>query len=388
MVPKYTFIVLTLFLIVSCEKKEEEQNLNNKYSKEKSSISFVEGITLHTDTFFNYNGISNYYFDLKNGNERIVVKNHNQVYEFDIPSGNIVNKLEFPVQGPNSVKGIHKLDGVVKLDDKEYIFIYHMLAEIYKINEQGAQVQFQLDPQDREIKGFYSSGAAFPIVNAENKLEIILPLMNHSRLEEHTKAFAFGKYDTQTGQFEEIINYPKIYDEHDWADQPYAYVSNIQFIPSREQYFVSFPIEPNIYIYDKKFNLVDKSRVQSEFIAKIPPFKEKKLTIQDQIDYMESRKYFRAMSFYMGAYYNPSTQLYYRLVRRAIENESGDHDYQYSFIICNLDLEIIDEVTVDSDQYNIFRTFVCSKGLMLLNESKMVDESEIPYDRMKVEYPL
>jgi hypothetical protein len=389
MILRYSFLFLILFLFCSsCRIDLESTKASNAYAHGDSNINFTEGILIKTDSLFNFDGVSNFFHFTDNTIETIIVKNRNVIYEFDLGIGKIVKKWEFPLEGPNKVKGTHAFDGIVKIDESKYLLFYHMMGEIYQIEPGMSNVLFQFATEERDKIGFYSNAIRFPILNVKNEKEVIFPLMNTSRLESFTKAFAFGKFNTDSQKLDRIINYPPIYDKFDWGDVPYPYIASIQYIPIKEQYFISFPLDHGIYIYDQKFDLIGRRHLQSKYIAKISPFRNEKLTWDDQIDPMESRKYYGQTSYYMGGFFDPSTQLYYRLVRRAIENESGDHDYQYSFIICNLDLEIIDEVTIDSDKYNIFRTFVCSEGLMLLNESKMLNESEIPFDRMKVEYPL
>ncbi len=381
------FLSFVLFFVF-CTKESETDYSSNKYAEKKGSIAFLEGVNLKPDTLFDYNAVSNYFYfgGLEKG--EIVVKVRDMIYEFDESSGNVVKKWTFPIEGPNRVKGVHKLDCIIKFNEENYLMTHHMTGEIYQLNEKGAKVQFQLDYSGDQIRTFYNSSIVFPILNALDSNEVILPLMNHGRSKKLSTAYAFARFNILNEKFDEIINYPNIYDDYHWGDHPYAYTANIQYVPKKQKYFVSFPIDPNIYIYNETFKYIGKQLVRSEYISSIEPFRKEKLSMDDIIDYAEDRKYLRGMSFYMGAYYDPSTELYYRMVRRAIKNDSDGHDYQYSFIICNLDLEIIDELTIDSDRYNIFQTFVCSKGLMLLNESKMVDESELPFDRLAVEYPL
>ena len=250
----FSSINLGLFCFFYCLSCVSESDINekfNKYAPGKSRVAFEEGIILKTDTLFNFDAISNFFHYDQDGTEEIVVLNGNAIYEFDPLTGEMIDSWEFPVEGPGRVRGRNQLDGVIKLKDTIYLLTHHMLNQIYRISSKNAEVQFKMNADQRGVKAFSASALSSPIRNPRKEEEVIIPLINSSRIEKHSKAFAFAKFNYKEKSLEEIINYPAIFDDHHWADQIYIYLANIQYIPKKEQYYVSFAITPEVYIFDQ-----------------------------------------------------------------------------------------------------------------------------------------
>lgn len=378
----FLFYFLILFLSCNDQSRIKYEKGKNKNIFEKISISFLPQIELHTDTFFNYESISNFYTFSKNEQEQVVVLNGDQIYEFDLTaSGNILKTTTYPLEGPNAVKGTHNFNGIVKLKEDDYLLLHHPTRQIYRIEEGRASVTFGLE--ENSTTTFYNSPFVFPI-QAANDNDILIPLMLHPILTNFSKSLAFGKYNVETNTFKEVVAFPKSYAQYHWGNHPYVYLPNIQYIPEQEQYFVSFPIESDVHIYDVDFNYLGKEPVKSEFISEIKPFLNRKLTEKEPVDYKKDRAYIGELSYYLGAFWDPTSQKYMRLVSHSFKNDQGESDYRYTIIVCTPELEVIDEITLDA-QYNIFQSFSCSKGFMILNEQKMEQEGQLPFDRFKVD---
>jgi len=298
-IKKYSILSVLLLYLFACGRDETQRNTNiNNYSPGEWSVSFASDLVLKPDLTYNYQSLANYYPFGSDNTETVTTLSDNFIYEFDVSSGDLVSKVGFAREGPNSVPNRHMYDGIVKIGNKEYLLILHWTREIYRINEQGAKMLFQLNPD--EEKAFMTYSGVYPVANPNNANEILLSLCNQPRVPAHSKVTTFLKFNYKTQRAQDFIHYPELYDEPYWTSSPYPYIPSIHYIPSKEQYFVSFPLSSKIYIYNDKFELDGTQEVRSKYIEDIKPYLPEKPAAGVSLDWDQARAHFRKMSYYLG----------------------------------------------------------------------------------------
>ncbi len=352
----------------------------NNGAKREVNLSVVDRITLKVDELFSIETVSNFFLSTKQGKELLTLRLGELIYDIDLSTGKQLGRYSIPLEGPNSIDNFSEFDGIARLKNSNYLYVSHFLGDMYRISPDTIQRVGQLtNDQSNQFRFFTSSYA--PVLLFNNFLAIGHIANSRFSLEDTP---SFSLLNVETNEIIHPFFYPSIYNKHFWGDHPYQYLPNIQYIDKVNKFYVSYPIDEWIYVYDEKFNFENKVLVKSNEISTIAPFRPKPLGVDETYDYNEDKEYFRNLSYYFTCFYDSKNEKYYRVVKKVNIEKDGERNRVYYLIICNLSLEIIDEVKLDS-KYNVLYSFMSSKGLMLFDASKFSDDAEIPYDLVKFE---
>lgn len=370
----YKYIIpFIFFLFTACSK---EDNRNGPVPR--ITTTYAPAKQLGLDTTVNLDDVGNYFstFD----SNTLVFKSGVTIYEYDLQENSIRNKITIPREGPNSIKQVTPFDAIAKVKDSYYLFRQFNSA-IFEITSENQVIEhFVLSPDIPGLKTFWGANYS-PTIVVDSV--VITPLYNDSRIK-LTKASAFALFNARTKNYQEVVSYPSLYDQAHWGDTPYIYLANIQYIPSVQKYYVSFPLSHDIYIYDQAFNKVGQKTISSRHLGKIQPLRPKKLDETTEVDYKEDRRYFSSLSFYLGAFYDQQKGRYIRVVKKV---ESGKDDRsipKYYLIVCDDKLNVIGEFALGSE-YDVLKSFnTMEYGLLLFNERAYINENIAVYDTFQV----
>lgn len=328
---------------------------------------------LSSEASYDFDNTSGYTIGL--GDSTISNLSGNSIFTFDKKSGAMIEKTEIPLEGPGSVGTTSKFDGIIRLGKDKFIYANHYENKIFLKEKNEVNTILTLDKDDNEI--ITSSYQNLPIIGYEKTY--IFPTFSDptSNL---SKEFAFVAIDSTLTSHEKVIPFPAIYDEYFFSSTPYFYWASIIYIASQNNYYVSFPIDKKIYIYDKDFNLTGDIDVSITQIKRIEPFSEK-VSQGEYEDWAAGKQYYKFTTHFTGLKSTPDESTLIRFVRKYNEN-SGGHDY--ALISYNLKDKSCTYYPVSSS-YRLFNSFTSSNGLAILNLEHLIngEESELPFDIFK-----
>jgi len=388
-IKRYNFVIsilnllaFLLFLAIfsSCENLEP----SNKAKKKEVNLvmKVLDTLTIFSDTTFNIDNAGNFFVSKEDKKFIVTNTSNDAIYDFNLSDGTIVSKTNIPTEGPNSIAMFSKFDGTIKIREKnKYYYISHFLNTIYFLDDNLITEVNQIKEEQLNFYKYFSATYARPQI--VGKYAFINHIANPRFILD--KVPCLSLLDTSNNKIVQPFFYPSIYTDHFWSDQPYIYLANIQYIPNIKKYYLAFPIDDNIYVYDKNFNFEYTKSVKSKFISKILPFRNKPLSGDENYDFMKEKEHFNSLSYYCDAYFDNQNHHYYRVVRKSYTDENGNLDRKYYFIICDDSLNVLDEIELDNNSYDIYKSFMTKRGLMLFNKVRYVDEGKLTYDLVKFE---
>ncbi|MEM0992954.1 MAG: hypothetical protein AAGI49_07940 [Bacteroidota bacterium] len=367
------FIYLaSVYLLMSCEDAESDNIIDS--AVQLKLITSGE-LVVSTDSLFTVETASNFFISGSEELPVLTVRLSDLIYDFDLVSGTQVSRKEVPLEGPSSIGDFNQLDGIAKLEDSTYLYFSHFLKEVYKISKDTVfSTMNREEAQPHEINFMSASYAPIESVN-----EYLLISTIPSTVSNLSKLPAITLYNTETNQISHPLHYSEKYGQHFWGYHPYQYLTSVRYIESLNKFYVSYPIEDFVYVYDKDFNFEQKKSVSSKYIRKIDYLHDEPIQEGQVYDYNKDRDYFTNLSYYPLAFYDSNSSRYYRIARKVLIEESGERLLNYTVIVCDSNLNVLDEVELD-EQYSIVYSFMSPKGLMLYNTSKNVKDSELHYD--------
>jgi len=353
-------------------RSEENSSLN--YKHKKLSLLPKDSLQIEVDNEFIIDEVSGFFYD-DEIIDRYTVKSKRNIYQLDLEGG-ILRREKLASEGPKGIKTVSDFDGVGILENGSIIYSNHFLNRIEKLDKEKIQTIYEINEENANER-LHSSWFS-PVINTDRY--ILFPKFGNWRTQ-LTDLSCFVLLVKESLLTKDVIKYPLKYEDYHWGDHPYLYWANIQYIKAIGKYYVSFPIENYVRIYDQNFNYVGKKLVRSHKIEQVAPMFNEKIGKEEEPDHIKDRAYFKSLSFYIGALYDPIHRIYYRIALIAESNELNEIEYSYSFVVCDYDLNYIGEWEVPQ-YYKVNLSFISPGGVSLFNEKRYLSEREfsLPYD--------
>ena len=153
---------------------------------------------------------------------------------------------------------------------------------------------------------------------------------------------------------------------------------------------VSFPLDENIYLYNKLGEMTKKSPMKSKFIDQIKPMRgkgflkqvaERKTLIPDV---KERAEYLWSTSYYAYIFRLEKTKIN---VRVNFLNKPNRKFTDYSVILFNDDFKLLGEQEFDGEIYLVDRFFIVDDIVYIMNDKKTYsadDEKYMYFDGFKI----
>lgn len=171
----------------------------------------------------------------------------------------------------------------------------------------------------------------------------------------------------QFGYFPELYFKDKIYNFYDTTPSK---TSNLI-----DKIVLSFAKDHFIYIYNLNGELISKKNSKSSYIDYFNEFDSSKL-----YDFLYLRSYIEAEPSYLRIIYDKFQNLYYRLVKHRNQTDekselnTNDMAYQnFSLIVLNDNLELIDEINLNSNEFYLPGLITTRRGILIPNAKKSND---------------
>ncbi|MEM8524751.1 MAG: DUF4221 family protein [Bacteroidota bacterium] len=177
------------------------------------------------------------------------------------------------------------------------------------------------------------------------------------------------------------VHYPSIY----LGKEYYGFCNQIYKAINQNKSIHSFPIDPNIYVFDRKNNITTSFGGRSKFhkMEVAPLSKKFKYNSEEKLNHMYE------MPHYGSIYYDPFRELYYRFFLKGmpIKNKDGTYntwgDKEKVLMVFNSTFELVKEIDLGRHTYTNTGTFVGPKGLYLSTghyKNKEKKEMALEYD--------
>lgn len=373
---------LHLISFYACQK--QEYNFNNfagenvnKY-QEKINLEFDHSLEFEIDSLFSVNSI-HAVIPFKDGNVRYIgIFQGREVFIYELGTSQLIKKIAIKKEGPNAVKTIDSFDGIA-IQSLDTIYLVTNTGGLsYIIDDTGSVIEKIAAPVETSKSNIYDYGfIRSSIIN--NKL--FIPTYGFSNTADFTKVPTRFAYDLIQKTFEPAFYYPDIYNDFYWGYNTLLRFSSCDYNPFKESYYLSYAIDPHIYIYDKSFSLKGKKILGSNYFSSLKPQDEdpnKRFANEPPND-----DYFMQLSYFAGGYYHPELNYYLRFTRIGID-KNRDQGVRFSIIIADNELNKVGEYLIPS-HYQLESFFMTEGGIAFQNMDKydLNLENKLVFDVLK-----
>jgi len=237
------------------------------------------------------------------------------------------------------------------------LYISNWFGEIYKVHN------FIKNPVLEKIWRNEPNGQ-FDIVR-DNCIFGTTPLGNQNKPNQFFRIPLGANYDIKLEKMTvNFIKYPDIYQHGEkWG---FYHSQSSQCVNNKAEIIVSFPLDPNVYVYNKNGNMVKVVNAPcSYFLGKITPFEHPG----------EEEKYSYNEDKYEQIIYDKYRDIYYRFATKGVAGKipvSSEMLYKGLFkplyiIILDKNLSKIGEVELPENSYYFLNSFVSTDGLYISN---------------------
>jgi hypothetical protein len=295
------------------------------------------------------------------------------------PDG-VLAKRPLQETGPQGVGPMWEQDGYLLLGDSALLYVSHREGRILSVGETKAEERYQLGARGDFSR--FSLSTYTPVV--ENEEWILIPQFGNRRFS-LTESGSVTALNKKNWTARDVFAFPVRYDQALWGDNPYLYLPAVQYTSKLGQYFVSFPIENELYVYDSAFHLDTTVFAGSAYFASVRPYDDRDDGKDVEIPWEQDRAFFSQASFFSGLWLDEDTQTLLRIVRRAVTNELNEPGVVLSIIFFKAGVDetkYLGEWVVPGT-YQMRVSFVHGGNLYLFNEERLYahgQEDALYYD--------
>lgn len=303
-------------------------------------------------------------------------------YKIGEPECQKVVKLE--TEGPNSVGALSEFDAVAISGWDSIFFINHFSNDLFLLDGAGNVVKKEKFLRQSEHSAVYGYNLN-PARVIGNRLYV--PAYGFKDAPDLAELGTCTVLNLNDGASFSAFPYPAIYDQYYWGYHTFMRWSSFAFDPRQQTYFVSFAVDPNIYIYNRSFRLTGKKLLGSDYVRRIAPQDNdpfRRLANEGRTGTGNS-EYFLKTSFFFGAAYHEGLDYFLRVVRIGKDESIGQDRVRFSVIIADRDLNKMGEYLIPD--YYVFNTlFLTEDGFAFLNiQQYSPEENKMVFDVLKPE---
>jgi hypothetical protein len=244
------------------------------------------------------------------------------------------------------------------------------------------------DPEsDLNPEAFYLNQGEFPIFyDSEAKGLLIQTYCSACKFYENnyfeSPIESIIKFDSKS-----ILKFPTQYSRK-YLEGYYGFANQVHRTTYNEFSYYSFPIDPNIYEFNRKNNTLNILGGRSNFQITEPNTLERKY--KD-----DSNRKFRHMyqvPFYHQVIFDPYRNYFYRFFSKSLplKNEDGTYnswgDKELILMVFNSKFELLEEVKLGKHKYSTTKSFVTKDGLFISNshyKNSNYDKKSIRFNLFK-----
>ncbi len=288
-------------------------------------------------------------------------------------------------EGPNAVGPASQFNGLIIENLDSHYFLNHLTSTIYHVDGNGEVTTKIKVPVDESRMAIFGNNHYHPFLKNN---ELHLPVYGFKGAADWTKIPACIVFDTKKNTAEEVFPYPDLYNNAYWGYHPFMRWPSVSYDSKRERFLVSFSVDPEVHVYDSKYQLQEKIPLVSDFSPEVTPQDEdpdRRLNKEGR-DGPGNSAYFLRTSFYFGSYYHDKLNCYFRLIRIGKDESIGRDQVKFSLVIGDERLRKVGEYLLPpSYPYGTF--FPTDDGIAFFNLDKFsAAEDKMVFDVMKFRY--
>ncbi|GAB2617717.1 DUF4221 family protein [Belliella aquatica] len=360
-------ILFLLFTIISCQNDKPNSYLvYDDYLKGQVSLSLDDSTSL--DFFF-----INTYSDSAKNFFLSLNPITNSVDKYSLESGELVKRIDVPIDGPEGITGI--LQGFTYHNsDSIFLFIKGKVSGGIIINDEGKFID-RLRHRDVQSEARtlinHATNGSNPTVKINDELYFMrYPLFdtyNPSNINDQYPLSLSYDLAKKELEFDSLITYPTFYQNEIWSifDLTFSRTFN-----EKKQTVISWPLLDYLLIYDLQNGKVSKKPAKSNLDKEVPrPYTG--APKGDQAD-----KTTLSALRYRAIIYDPWKSLYYRVAVLPLSDVDGkqyfpnSYEQEFSILTLDQDFNLLKEVFFPGKVYNHFNISVSKKGLLLMKNNQ------------------
>ncbi len=372
-------------LFVSCQKEGYNFEFSgenvNKY-QEKTALEFSRTLEIDIDSLFSVNFIHSIVPFRDNGKRYFGILHQRDIYIYEEGNGKPEKKNSIDEEGPNGVKSIESFDGISIRSLDTFHLVTNTNGLLYTIDGDGAVIEKTAAPVDPARSDTYDYGFIRARLIRD---QLLIPTYGFNNTKDFTNLPTRFIYDYKEKDFKPAFNYPSIFNDFYWGYNTLLRHSSCDYNPSKKEYYVSYSIDPHVYIYDEKYNLKRKKILGSTYFSSIfPQDEDANRRFQNEGSATPGNdEYFMALSYFTGGYFHTARNYYLRITRIGIDKEKGQ-GVKFSIIIADEDLNKVGEYMIPS-HYLLESFFLVDEGIAFINMEKydLDAENKLVFDVLK-----
>lgn len=345
------------------------------------SVPLISGMMTESDNWFVLE---------RDGEEYLAVLDEFQGELFIFRYGHpieMIQRITFEKEGPNGLGGTDSylslvfvdLDTLLVWNNNTAQFIeFSSTGKVRKRYEQSAyysatpyfgchSIPWRMGSSWRWVVALYPSGPRSPDFTREPSVA----LMTLDR-------------EKENWSMQMIAGFPAVYNEGFWSTVAlFKYIPSI-CMPDTTHVVVSWPLDPNVYVFDLSGELVRKKPVSSTRIPAISPMRSKSFlrrlyegkAVQPSFD--EMNEWAHTHSEYGGLFWLESDSVFVRIgnVRPSIDEWKKQPIIDFTATLFTPDLQVIGEEFFEGATHSFFISFVTKNGLHVWNVSRLEEIDE------------
>lgn len=385
---KYQFKTALLFLLLltvaACKREVfiPDQPENGKTFQERVGLELVERLEFAIDSVFNVDNLSALGTFQEDQQQYVYFLTNERVYIYALEDQLLVRVVPLAHEGPNAVGPFSTFDGLVMKSLDTIYFVNHSTGKLYRLNDQG-EVMDQVNVNNAQPTGAYYSYGLNDLQMIGDRL--LLPAYVQKGIMDFPTYFSGLVYDWSTQSGTGVFHYPDIYSQVYWGYHTFLRWSSATFSPNKRRYFVSFAIDPRVYVYDEQFNLIGEEYLGSTEFTAIPPQSDDagRWLLKEGRNVPGNDAYFERTPFFFGSMFHRETGTYIRMVRHGIDKDAGREQVRLSLIFADEDLNKTGEYFIPGIYFST-NIFPMPKGLAFLNVDQYDrEEKKLRFDVLR-----
>lgn len=370
------FCLAFIVIIWSCDSRRGSNYLN--YDE-----FIVDSVSLKLD-----NSTSLDFYYIHTFNEYLVSLNQitNSIDKYSLETGELVKRIEFPVNGPEGITGV--LQGFTYHNpDSIFVFIKGKLNGGILFNENGEFLDrirhTDVQSEARTLINHASTGGN-PTIKIGDKLHFMrYPLFDTYNPSNINDLYPLSLiYDLNSNEliFDSLITFPEYYHDEIWS------IFDLTFsraINDKSQSILSWPLLEHLLLYDPNSkNIVVKDAKSKFHQNSTKPFPgTPRPDLPDKTTLSNIR--------YRSILFDPYRKLYYRIAVLPLKDVEGkqyfpnSYEQEFSIIVLDQDFKKLKEVFFPGKTYNFFNVKVSKQGVILLRNNEF-DET-LNEDLLKID---
>jgi len=274
------------------------------------------------------------------------------IYSFNTDEKAWGKSIFFKKEGPNGIG----LGTGYYYQNKDSIYLFNGYKHLmYLLNSKGKKLETFNLPEDFTVNLFTTRKVK------KYKNSLLIPGSEYLKVDNSytEKAHLLVKYNFLDKTYDKIINYPNNYKNKIWKKEQLMFTFDIV----EKNIIGSFPVSPELHLYDLDGNIQKTVQAQSKYVEKATPIG--KLDPNSP----KANKIYYENGYYTYVLWDSYRKVFYRLAYYLPKGVEGKKEYKLrdmnlSVILLNDDMGYIGEAQLPND-ISGYQCFVDERGLNL-----------------------